>query len=179
MPPFIASRSRNAAERLRGAAVCIPAARQASRGYPCAGISIIDDAEHQLVPNCLRFTHRPRSIRHTPCATIPTQRVATTLHLRYSVLPISKFISSTQTGPNSIVQAVCWATAVLRRLMRHSSIATTMAYYVDLDSAEVADQLWADYGNTPAAGNTLGNTGPKEAENEASPTVASDYRAFA
>ena len=38
--------------------------------------------------------------------------------------------------------------AVLRRLMRHSSIQTTMAYYVDLDSAEVADQLWAGWGTT-------------------------------
>jgi len=48
--------------------------------------------------------------------------------------------------------------AVLKRLMRHSSITTTMGYYVDLDAAEVADQLWASYGNTPAAGNTLGNS---------------------
>lgn len=40
--------------------------------------------------------------------------------------------------------------AVLRRLMRHSSIATTMGYYVDLDSAEVAGpvvgQLWQHSG---------------------------------
>jgi len=41
--------------------------------------------------------------------------------------------------------------------MRQSSIATTMGFYVDLDSAEVADQLWASYGNTPAASNNLGN----------------------
>ena len=51
--------------------------------------------------------------------------------------------------------------AVLKRLMRHAAIQTTMSFYVDLDAAEVADQLWASYGNTPAAGNTLGNTGPK------------------
>ena len=56
--------------------------------------------------------------------------------------------------------------AVLKRLMRHAAIQTTMGYYVDLDAAEVADQLWASYGNTPAAGNTLGNTGPKEATAE-------------
>ena len=35
-------------------------------------------------------------------------------------------------------------------------------YYVDLDSAEVADQLWANWGatasNAQAQGNTLGNT---------------------
>jgi hypothetical protein len=38
-----------------------------------------------------------------------------------------------------------------------------MGYYVDLDSAEVADQLWANYGNTPTAGTTLGNTRPEGA----------------
>jgi len=52
--------------------------------------------------------------------------------------------------------------AVLRRLMRHSAIQTTMGYYVDLDAADVADQLWAGWGanggSTPAAGNTLGNS---------------------
>ncbi len=54
--------------------------------------------------------------------------------------------------------------AVLRRLMRHADIATTMGYYVDIDADEVAGDLWAKYGaaagNTPAAGNTLGNTPP-------------------
>ncbi len=57
--------------------------------------------------------------------------------------------------------------AVLKRLMRHSSIATTMGYYVDLDAAEVADQLWAGWGdstgNKPEIDNTLGNTRPQEA----------------
>ena len=60
--------------------------------------------------------------------------------------------------------------AVLRRLMRHSSITTTMGYYVYLDAAEVADELWAGWGvnggKTPAAGNTLGNT----AQETATPT---------
>jgi hypothetical protein len=36
--------------------------------------------------------------------------------------------------------------AVLKKMMRHSSIETTMAYYVDLDAAEVAGQLWAGFG---------------------------------
>lgn len=54
--------------------------------------------------------------------------------------------------------------AVLRRLMRHSSIATTMGYYVDLDSDDVADQLWAGWGNTPAQGNILGNIDQNEAK---------------
>jgi hypothetical protein len=47
--------------------------------------------------------------------------------------------------------------------MRHAAIQTTMGYYVDLDAAEVADQLWASYGNTPAASNTLGNTDQEDA----------------
>jgi hypothetical protein len=53
-----------------------------------------------------------------------------------------------------------------------------MAFYIDLDSADVADQLWATYGHTPAAGNTLGNTYPDGAENEESPTTTSDCRAL-
>jgi len=57
--------------------------------------------------------------------------------------------------------------AVLKRLMRHSTVQTTLSYYVDLDAADVADQLWADYGatvgNTPSVGNALGNTRPQEA----------------
>jgi integrase len=32
--------------------------------------------------------------------------------------------------------------AVVQRLMRHANIATTMGYYVALDSADVADELW-------------------------------------
>jgi hypothetical protein len=47
--------------------------------------------------------------------------------------------------------------AVLKRLMRHSAIQTTMTYYVDLDSAEVADQLWASWGNSQTEGNKPGN----------------------
>ncbi len=35
-----------------------------------------------------------------------------------------------------------------------------MGYYVDLDSAEVADELWVSYGNTAAAGNTCSDTRP-------------------
>jgi len=48
--------------------------------------------------------------------------------------------------------------AVLKRLMRHSAIQTTMNYYVDLDAADVADQLWADWGaNAKGQGNISGN----------------------
>ena len=45
--------------------------------------------------------------------------------------------------------------AVLRRLMRHSAIQTTMSYYVDLDAADMANQLWKGWGQ----GNILGNIG--------------------
>ncbi len=57
--------------------------------------------------------------------------------------------------------------AVLKRLMRHSTVQTTMAYYVDLDAADVADQLWAGYtataGSDSAQGNISGNNRPKQA----------------
>ena len=58
--------------------------------------------------------------------------------------------------------------AILKRLMRHSSVTTTMSYYVDLQAADVADELWAKFGDTdgnsgPAVdcGNTFGNNGAK------------------
>ena len=62
-----------------------------------------------------------------------------------------------------------WAKRVkpmlLKKMMRHSSIQTTEAYYVDLDADDVADDLWANWGaevdNTPAEGNIPGNIGPK------------------
>jgi integrase len=57
------------------------------------------------------------------------------------------------------------SSAVLKRLMRHSSIQTTEKYYVNLDAAEVADELWAKFssseGNNAAQGNILGNIDPK------------------
>lgn len=48
--------------------------------------------------------------------------------------------------------------AVLKRLMRHASVTTTMAFYVDADAAEIADELFAKFGN----GNTFGNSEPAE-----------------
>ena len=52
--------------------------------------------------------------------------------------------------------------AVLKRLMRHANIATTMTYCVDLDAMEVADDLWERYGpisdQVNRSGNTSGNT---------------------
>ena len=50
--------------------------------------------------------------------------------------------------------------AVLKRLMRHADISTTMGYYVDLDAGDLAAQLWAGFGNTS------GNNGQSEAETE-------------
>jgi integrase len=44
--------------------------------------------------------------------------------------------------------------AVLKRLMRHADISTTMGYYVDLDAGDVSAGLWADFGNKS------GNIGP-------------------
>jgi integrase len=38
------------------------------------------------------------------------------------------------------------STSVLRRLMRHASIATTEAYYVNLDASDVGDELWERFG---------------------------------
>ena len=38
--------------------------------------------------------------------------------------------------------------AVLQKLMRHSTIETTLRYYADLDADELADGLWHNYNNT-------------------------------
>jgi integrase len=60
--------------------------------------------------------------------------------------------------------------AILKKMMRHSSIETTMAYYVDLDAAEVADQLWAGFDpqadNKKETYNTSYNTRPESSKNE-------------
>jgi len=55
--------------------------------------------------------------------------------------------------------------AVLKRLMRHANIATTMGFYVGIDADEIASGLWANHapadGNGGGFGNDLGNGGPK------------------
>jgi hypothetical protein len=71
--------------------------------------------------------------------------------------------------------------------MRLSSIGATMACYVDLDSAEAADQSWTSYGNTSAAGDTFGKTRPDGDKKRKGVSVealletpdAKDLRAFA
>ena len=49
---------------------------------------------------------------------------------------------------------------VLQRLMRHSEITTTMRYYVNLSSDDLAEGLWAA---RKQPGNTSGNNGPQNA----------------
>jgi integrase len=49
--------------------------------------------------------------------------------------------------------------SVLKRLMRHSSIATTEGYYVHMEAADVSEELWTQYGPDPTiAGNSLQQT---------------------
>ena len=49
--------------------------------------------------------------------------------------------------------------AVLQRLMRHKAYQTTMEYYVDLDTDELAEDLWKAHGPQEGVGNILGNSG--------------------
>ena len=44
--------------------------------------------------------------------------------------------------------------AVLRQLMRHANIATTLTYYVDIDASETARDLWDRFGNNLATTGT-------------------------
>jgi integrase len=46
--------------------------------------------------------------------------------------------------------------AVLKQLMRHASIETTMSFYVEHNADDVAADLWAGFGNIP------GNSGPEK-----------------
>ena len=50
--------------------------------------------------------------------------------------------------------------AVLKRLMRHKDIDTTLKYYVDQDAEDIAADLWAAY----RKGNISGNTSQEKAE---------------
>jgi hypothetical protein len=74
------------------------------------------------------------------------------------------------------------APATLMQLCHHSSIQTTMSYYVDQDCDETTSQLWMDHpptdSNTPAAGNIFGDIYPQRSENEESPETVTDCRAL-
>jgi len=50
--------------------------------------------------------------------------------------------------------------AVLQKFMRHESIETTMRYYVDLDTGELAEDLWRQH--EAETGTVLGTVGQNE-----------------
>lgn len=54
---------------------------------------------------------------------------------------------------------------VLREMMRHSSLQTTMAYYVGADATETAKALWATVEKSPR-GNNSGNSGQESGQEE-------------
>ena len=70
---------------------------------------------------------------------------------------------------------------VLRKLMRHANVQTTMQYYVDLDVDEMADDCVDSYpptrGTVSVPGNISGNIAPESTENEESPTTVNDCEA--
>ena len=62
--------------------------------------------------------------------------------------------------------------------MRHANIATTMGYYVALDSADVADELWAKFGtaegeNRPTYNTPYNKTPGQPPETETAPAESS------
>jgi hypothetical protein len=64
---------------------------------------------------------------------------------------------------------------VLRQLMRHAAVQTTMNYYVNLDASEVANQLWAEWGNTGQERNNLGDIGQETKKASASESDVNAY----
>lgn len=67
------------------------------------------------------------------------------------------------------------APAVLKQLMRHKSIDTTMKYYVDLDADDVADALWSKH----APINKSFNTAPSEAPEGEKPACGASSQSLA
>ncbi len=68
--------------------------------------------------------------------------------------------------------------ATLKLLMRHSSVDTTMRYYVEMDADDVAADLWAQHSPAPGSekgglGTVLGTAG-REGTDEASSAVEPD-----
>ncbi len=62
--------------------------------------------------------------------------------------------------------------AVLMQLMRHESIQTTSAYYVDLNGDEIAEDLYRDFGR---AGTVFGTVSPAGADFGARGNAANVY----
>ena len=62
-----------------------------------------------------------------------------------------------------------WAThvapAVLQRLLRHASIDTTMRFYVNIEAADIADDLWKRFGVNTFV-NTCDNSADLAVSNE-------------
>ena len=54
--------------------------------------------------------------------------------------------------------------AILKRLMRHEDVKTTLKYYVDLDSDDIAAELWQSYDSTVGVGTSVGTS-----QNQAEP----------
>jgi len=68
--------------------------------------------------------------------------------------------------------------SVLKRLMRHASIATTEGYYVHLQAGDVAAELWGKWGTEAGQSNISGNIVAESAdsqdrENDVTPCAAS------
>jgi integrase len=57
----------------------------------------------------------------------------------------------------------------LRSIMRHADIKTTLAYYVDQDADEIAEELWREHEESGHLGNTLGNTPDVIAQQDSPP----------
>ena len=64
--------------------------------------------------------------------------------------------------------------AVLQKLMRHESIQTTLAYYVDLDVDELAEDLWEAH-EKGQEGTVSGTVGP---QGDGSADTAADLKSY-
>ncbi len=112
---------------------------------------------------------------HLPLSTFQIGRIAGRIGRKAGV--VTNKADGKYAGLHDLRRGFCtrWSRKVmppvLRRLARHASITTTLSYYVDLDAADLADELWAKHGpaagnvatggNSGAAGNTLSNNGPE------------------
>jgi integrase len=74
-------------------------------------------------------------------------------------------------GAHDLRRSFCsrWAVRVkppvLQKLARHSEITTTLKYYTTIDAADIADELWSNFGPDEKLYNTPYNTAPKTTNN--------------